>query len=154
MKLVVIILTLFGLATSLWPGWIGPALLVSAGSLFVLGSGFAPAAQNYASVAVALAVAGLAGELVLMGIARQRYGGDWRSLFSSMAGGVGTLFVTGLLVGPLFGIGLWRLLGGAVGVARLSKGGRVLMYLLAGRAVKFALGVAAAVILLKGVFVG
>ncbi|MHB0886928.1 MAG: hypothetical protein ACYC41_13720 [Bacillota bacterium] len=154
MKLVVVILTLFGLATAVWPGWIGPALLVSAGSLFVLGSGFTPAAQSPASVAIGLAVIGLGGEVVLLGIARHLYGGDWRRLFESMAGGLGALFVTGLLVGPLFGIGLWRALGGAAGVARLSRGGRVLMYLIAGRAFKFALAAAATVVLLKGVFIG
>ena len=154
MKLVVVILTLFGLATAVWPGWLVPALLVSAGSLFVLGSDLAPAAQNPASVAIGLAVAGLAGETILIGIARRLYGGNWRRIFESMAGGLGTLFVTGLLVGPLFGIGLWRALGGAVGVARLSRGGRVLIYLIAGRAFKFALAAAATVVLLKGVFIG
>ncbi|MHB8928705.1 MAG: hypothetical protein ACYC9Q_13825 [Bacillota bacterium] len=154
MKLVVVILTLFGLATALWPGWLGPALLVSAGSLFVLGAGFSATAKSSAFVAFALAVIGLAGEVLLVAIARRRYGGDWRDLFRALAGGFGTLFVSGLLVGPLLGVGLWRSLGGAVGIARLSRGGQVLLYLIGGRVVKFLFATAAAVALLKGVFTG
>lgn len=154
MRLLVVIVTLFGLATALWPGWLGPALLVAAGSLFALGAGFSAEVQTALAVSSALAMIGLLVEWILISIAWRRLGGGWRDLLEALAGGVGSLFVAGLLIGPLLGAGLWLALGGTAPVAKLTRAGQLIVHLIAGRAVKFVFAVAAAAVLLRKVFAG
>lgn len=137
MRFIITLVSIFGLATASWPGWIGPALLVSAGSLYVLAWRMSPAALRAAAFAAAWAGLGLVGEAVLRLIARRRYGPDPHGLFDALAGGVGTLLVSGLLVGPFLGVGLWRSLGGTTAASRLAKGAWFLVFVLAGRVVKF-----------------
>ncbi|HEY3314599.1 MAG TPA: hypothetical protein VGL40_04870 [Bacillota bacterium] len=137
MRFVIVLISIFGLATASWPGWIGPALLVLAGSLFVVASRVSTAALGAAGLTATWAAVGLVAEATLVLIARRRYGPDPRQLFDALAGGVGTLLVSGLLVGPLLGLGLWRSLGGTTAAARLTKGAWMLAFILAGRAVKF-----------------
>jgi len=125
MVFIVVILAIAGVFIGLWPGGLGPALVLVAG---ILDTWPIPALTGLGvAVAGGLAVLGWASDWIALAWSRRRYPGreQRRRTLTTMVNAPAALLFCGLVLGPFLGTALWRGFIGGGAVDEMVKGSRL-----------------------------